>query len=112
MTDNVQDTLTDGSKGKREFARLEYPPKKRPSLKFGENVLGIMDISEKWLKLLNDKQIDIGRIIYGEAVLLSGRSISVDGDVVWISDTEIGLLMALKPSSCIHNTSRFPPVHF
>jgi hypothetical protein len=46
-------------------------------------------------------------MIYGEAVLLSGQSIHVDGDAAWSTDTEISLLMALIPSSIIAEERRF-----
>lgn len=45
-------------------------------------------------------------MIYGKAVLLSGRSISVDGEVVWSRNNEVGLLMALIPSSIIAEERR------
>ena len=103
----LTDRFSNGwSLGRREFFRLKYPPTKRPTLKFRENELEIIDISEKGLKLLIDKQIDLGRKIYGEAILLSGRSISVDGEVVWSGNTEVGLLMALIPSSIIDEERR------
>jgi len=107
LTGSAKDSLTDGSAGDREFDRLEYPPTARPTLKFEEHLLEIIDISEKGLKLVNDEQLDLGRMIYGEAVLLSGQSIHVDGDVAWRTDTEIGLLMALIPSSIIAEERRF-----
>jgi hypothetical protein len=107
LTGSAKDSLKDGSAGDREFDRLEYPTTARPTLKFGENLLEIIDISEKGVKLLNDKQLDLGRMIYGEAELLCGKSIHVDGDVAWTTDTEIGLLMALIPSSVIAEERRF-----
>ena len=67
----------------------------------------VINISEQGIKLLNDKKIEFGRSIHGEVVLLSGRSISIDGDVAWRSNTEIGLLMALIPSSIIAEERRF-----
>ena len=103
---NLQAIFKDDSPEKRKFFRLEYPPTKRPTLKFGEKELEITDISEKGLKLLNNKQIELDSLIYGKAVLLSGRSISVDGEVVWSRNNEIGLLMVLIPSSIIAEERR------
>ncbi len=66
---------------KRKFVRLEYPPTKRPLLKIGGYELEIIDISERGLKLLNDKKAEFGRSIHGEAVLLSGKTLIVKGKV-------------------------------
>ncbi len=104
--DNMQDFLNDGTSGKREFARLVYPTTNRPTLKYKDHELEIIDISEKGLKLLNDSQIDLGQLIHGEAILLSGRSIHVDGVISWSLNNEIGLLMALIPSSIIAEERR------
>ena len=105
----LQDCLEDDAQRKREYIRLEYPPAKRPILKFGENELEIIDISEKGLKLLNDKQFDLSRSIHGKVVLLSGMSIYVDGEVAWSLNNEVGMLMALIPSSIIAEERRFLP---
>jgi hypothetical protein len=103
---NIQDALHDGTAGKREFARLVYPPTKRPTLKYKDHELEIIDISEKGLKLSNEGQIDLGRLIHGEAILLSGRSVHVDGEIAWSLNNEVGLLMALIPSSVIAEERR------
>ena len=105
-TPNRQHTLKDGAPEKREFARLVYPPAKRPTLKVGENELEIIDISEKGVRLLNNNQVNLDKSIYGEALLLSGRSINVDGEVAWNNNNEVGLLMALIPSSIIAEERR------
>ncbi len=104
--DRVQDILHDGTSGKREFVRLVYPSTNRPSFKYGEHELEIIDISEKGIKLLNERQLDLGKLIHGEAILLSGRSVQVDGEIAWSLDNEVGLLMALIPSSIIDEERR------
>lgn len=103
---NIQDILDDGTAGKREFPRIVYPPTNRPSLKYGDHELEIIDISEKGLKLSNEGQVDLGRLIHGEVILLNGRSIHVDGEVAWSLNNEVGLLMALIPSSIIAEERR------
>ena len=103
---NIQDSQDDGTAGKREFARIVYPPTSRPSFKYGDHKLEIIDISEKGLKISNEGQIDLGMLIHGEAILLSGRSIHVDGVISWSLNNEVGLLMALIPSSIIAEERR------
>ncbi len=103
---SMQDTLDDGTPGRREFTRLVYPTTNRPTLKYKDHELEIIDISEKGLKLLSDSQIDLDQLIHGEAILLSGRSIHVDGEIAWSLNNEIGLLMALIPSSIIAEERR------
>jgi hypothetical protein len=90
----------------RKCFRLEYPLLKRPSLKVGEHGLEIIDISERGLKLLNEKKIEFDRIINGEAVLLSGKTISVEGEVAWSLNNEIGLLTDSIPASIIAEEKR------
>lgn len=106
LIDQLKDQLADGAPGKREFVRLEYPPGNRPVLKLKESQLEIIDISEKGLKLSNQDQLPLGRLIHGEAELLSGRIVPVDGEVAWSLNNEVGLLMALLPSSIIAEERR------
>jgi hypothetical protein len=91
---------------RRKYARLIYPSTKRPLLKFGEHELEIVDISERGLKLSNDKKIEFDRFIHGIAVLLSGKSIIVDGEVSWSLNNENGLLIDPIPSAVIAEEKR------
>jgi len=86
---------------KREFDRLEYPLMNRPLLKCGEHELQIINISEKGLKLLNDEKIELNRFIQGEAVMLCGKSVTVNGEVSWSLNNEIGLFKVTIPDSII-----------
>jgi len=106
LIDNLQNVLKSGSHERRKFVRLGYPSTKRPVLKFGEHEIEVMDISENGIRLLNDKKIDLGQSIHGEIVLLSGRSMRVDGEVQWSLNNEVGLLMALIPSTVIDKERR------
>lgn len=90
----------------RKYFRLEYPLTKRPPLKVGEHRLEIINISERGLKLLNEKKIEFDRIINGKAVLLSGKTISVEGEVAWDLNYEVGLLIDSIPGSIIAEEKR------
>ena len=93
-------------KEKRKYSRLVYPSSKRPLLKLGEHELEIIDISERGLKLLNDKEIEFDRILHGEAVLLSGKTIIVDGEVSWSLNKKYGLFVYSIPGSIIAKEKR------
>ena len=95
----------DGSE-RREFDRLEYPHTNRPLLKCGEPELKIVNISEKGLKLLNDEKIELSRFIQGEAVMLCGKSVTVDGEVSWSLNNEVGLFKVMIPNSIITEDRR------
>ena len=86
---------------RRAFGRLEYPVTNRPLLKCGEHELQIINISEKGLKLLNDEKIELSRFIQGEAVMLCGKSVTVDGEVSWSLNNEVGLFKVTIPDSII-----------
>lgn len=90
----------------RKFFRLVYPLTKRASLILGEHVLEIIDISERGLKILNDKKIEFDRTVHGEAVLLSGKKIRVDGEVSWSLNKEAGMLINSIQSSIIAEEKR------
>jgi hypothetical protein len=68
----------------REFYRVTYPEKERPSLKIGEDELTVIDISEKGGKFLNDKdvKIDPDATIDGTITFHNGETISVEGTVL------------------------------
>lgn len=91
---------------RRQYERLVYPPTQRPSFKFGQYELEIIDISERGLKLSNDQKVEFERNIQGEAVLLSGKKISVNGEVQWSLNREAGLLMDRIPSAVIDEEKR------
>lgn len=93
-------------KQKRKYERLVYPSSKRPILKIGDHKLEIVDISERGVKFLNDKEIEFDQIIHGTAVLLSGKTIIVDGEVSRSLNRECSLLIDPIPKSIISKEKR------
>ena len=94
------------TKQKRKYDRLVYTSTKRPLLKIGEHELEIIDISERGVKFLNDKEIEFDQIIHGTAVLLSGKTIIVDGEVSRSLNRECSLLINPIPRSIISKEKR------
>ncbi len=86
---------------RREFERFEYPATERPLLKCGEHEFQIINISEKGLKLFNEKKVELNPVINGEVILLSGRSIIVNGEISWSLSNEFGILLDPIPTSII-----------
>ena len=86
---------------KRKFARLIYPPQKRPMLKYRNYKLEILDISERGMKILNYKQHEIDQNIQGTVKLLSGMSIDVVGKLAWQYKNELGLFTTQIPRNII-----------
>jgi len=86
---------------RRKFNRLLYPPKKRPMLKIGNAEVEVVDISEKGMKLFNYKEHKLGQNIQGTIVFSSGKSIDINGKIVWHFKNELGLLTTPIPRSII-----------
>ena len=93
-------------KQKRKYDRLVYPSTKRPILKIGDHKVEIVDISERGVKFLNDNGIEFDQMIHGTAVLLSGKTIIVDGEVSRSLNRECGLLINPIPRSIISKEKR------
>lgn len=86
---------------KRSYARLVYPSLRRPKLKIKADEMDVIDISEKGIKFIKDKQQTVSECVHGTTVLLSGKSIDIAGKIVWESDDEVGLLIAQIKESVI-----------
>lgn len=86
---------------KRKYDRLEYPPDRRPCFTFDGHRMDIINISEKGLKLLNEDEVEMTQFMNGEAELLCGKKISVDGQVSWSLNKEVGLLITNIPEELI-----------
>ncbi|MFH1993792.1 MAG: PilZ domain-containing protein [Pseudomonadota bacterium] len=86
---------------RRKFARLVYPPKKRPKFKVREQEMEVIDISEKGIKFLKDKRMKISECVHGTTELLSGNSLDITGKIVWEHNSEVGVLITKIPESVI-----------
>ena len=86
---------------RRKFARLIYPPDKRPTLNVREHTLEVIDISEGGLKFLNYLKKGFGKKVFGTAALLSDQTIEITGNIVWEARDEYGLLISPIPRPVI-----------
>jgi len=96
-----------GFKERRAYERIEYPPDRRPRLKFDRHELAVINISERGLKLFNPEKLSFDYITDGEAVLLSSKQIAVNGKVAWSLNKEVGIVLDPIPKSVIDDEKDF-----
>ncbi|MBU0988261.1 MAG: PilZ domain-containing protein [Proteobacteria bacterium] len=82
---------------RRKFARLVYPPSKRPILKIKNCELEVIDVSERGMKLFNYMQHKLDYKILGTVFFPSGMSIEINGEIAWQYKNEIGLFNTRIP---------------
>jgi len=96
---------------KRAFIRIEYPPKKMPIFRVGKDgkqEMKVINISERGIKLLNYKKLEVGSYIRGTIVFLNGTSVTLSGQAVWKEGKEIGvLIMGTIPYSVMEEQRAF-----
>jgi hypothetical protein len=94
----------------REFYRVDYPEKERPSLKIGEDELPVIDISEKGGKFLNNKgvKIDPGATVGGTITFHNGEAIAVEGEVLRAFNDQVVICFTKGiPFAIIINEQRY-----
>jgi len=80
---------------RRAYIRIEYPPKERPRFKVGEHEMEVINLSEKGLKFLDNKQAygTSGKMIDGALIFLNGKLIKLRGQIVLNQGNEVGILI-------------------
>jgi hypothetical protein len=87
---------------RRKNPRIEYFNIERPRLKIGKHKFEVLDISQRGLKFLNDKEVNLSEHISGKLTFLCGESIDIEGSLIWEQDDDFGLyLKNLIPSDMI-----------
>ena len=76
---------------RRIHSRKEYKAKERPRLKIGKMTFEVVDISERGLKFINNKKINVEGWVSGTLIFFDHRSIAIDGIVIRKRDNEIGV---------------------
>jgi hypothetical protein len=66
---------------KRQFFRLRYPAKARPSLRVGESTFPVTELSERGMRIYCDRRWLLGSNIIGVLQLTSAEKLSVTGRV-------------------------------
>jgi hypothetical protein len=76
---------------RRNYLRREYKSKERPTLKIGKIEFEVIDISERGLKFINKKKINLKGWVSGTLTLSNSRSIEIDGIIIRKKNSEIGM---------------------
>ena len=104
----MESNYYDGSE-KRNNIRIAYKPNQRPVLKVKQHEFEVADISASGLRLLNDRNIQLGEDwINLTAILLDGEAIEMEGKIVWRKDDEFGLrLRTFIPKSVMRKQRQY-----
>jgi hypothetical protein len=78
---------------RRKDSRTEYLNIERPRLKIGKHKFEVLDISQRGLKFLNDKEVNLSEYISGKLTFLCGESIDIEGSLIWEQDDDFGLYL-------------------
>ncbi len=78
---------------RRKDSRTEYLNIEGPRLKIGKHKFKVLDISQKGLKFLNDKEVNLSEYISGKLTFLCGESIDIEGSLIWEQDDDFGLYL-------------------
>ena len=84
---------------RRTYFRISYPTGNRPKLVVGNHEFEVTDISEGGIRFVNTQAIKLEKKVLGTATLLSGKSVEIEGDIVWEQNGELGLLLKRLISS-------------
>jgi hypothetical protein len=96
---------------RRSFFRVVYAPQNRPWLKVSGERFQVADISQRGLRFVNDKNIQLSQRIQGIVTFSDGQVVVIKGNVEWKRADEISLLLEeLLPHTTIskernHNLS-------
>ena len=80
---------------RRAFIRIEYPTAERPRFLVEDHEMEVINLSERGLKILDDKQIlgKTGKTIKGKLQFTNGKAVNLLGQIVWTQGNEIGIII-------------------
>ena len=64
---------------KREYFRILYSKMDKPVFRVGSDSFEILDISNRGIRFINDRNVRLTHYVTGELLFLSGESIRVEG---------------------------------
>lgn len=84
-----------GRSEKRSFIRIEYPLEERPRFIVEDHEMEVINLSERGLKILDDKQVHgtTGKTIKGKLKFTNGKAVNLVGQIVWTQGNEIGIII-------------------
>ena len=91
---------------RRKYLRIKYLNVEKPKLKIGKHKFEVLDISQRGLKFLNDKEITLSEYISGKLTFLYGESIAIEGSLAWEQDDDFGLYLKNLITSTMINMEK------
>jgi len=82
---------------RRGLYRVTYPPEARPKLKIKSREFEVINLSEKGIRFLLDKQIEFTKWVRGRVTFQDGESLEVEGKIIWKKPDEIALSLLIIP---------------
>jgi len=78
---------------RRQYFRynLIYAPKDKATLKIGTDRYEVLDMSTGGLRFKNDGESIMGKKVAGVLEFSSGETRTVEGEIIWERENEIGL---------------------
>ena len=92
-----------GGPERRRYFRLSYPPDARPTFKVRTHELEVLEVSEKGLRFLNDKEVKLAEWVRGTILFHDGELLFLKADTVVLAvgfqseNKLIGQLKGLVP---------------
>jgi hypothetical protein len=80
-----------GGVEKRQHPRTVFGSQERPKLKIGLQEFEVIDISEKGVRFVNDKEVGTKGWVNGTIVFSDSRVVDIDGIVVRQEGGDLGL---------------------
>ena len=87
----------DGGRERRRFFRLEYPSNDRPLLKIGKNTFEVVDISERGIRFLNERNVQFSDWVRGIVIFRDGVTMDFEGKIVWELGGALGVHIIITP---------------
>ena len=76
---------------KRKFFRVKYIPSAGPTIRIGNHDFEVVDISERGLQFLNDKNVKFAEWIRGTLTFSDREALVIEGRIIWRGGAKIGL---------------------
>lgn len=73
---------------KRKYLRITYNQEERPRLKIGDHTFEVKNLTQMGIGFTNDEEITLGNTIEGLLLFLNGKSLKIEGNVVWNQDDD------------------------
>jgi hypothetical protein len=78
---------------RRSSLRVIYPPGTGPHLQVADQSFPVADISQRGLRLINDRDVRMARPVRGTLTFSDGQKVDISGTIEWQKAEKISLLL-------------------